>query len=741
MSTIKTKLEKYKSSNQNNKIATLVDSKAGVLFSYKDNPKAQTLATNALEQYSGISRADAARTDWKNIEPYTSIRDSFSRDDYEYFRPNESLPQKQQDIIQYCMEAYRKIGIVRNVIDLMGDFGAQGVQLNHPNPKIQKFYRAWFSKVNGKERSERFLNLLYRCANVIVKRRLATLDVKSNKFSALASKTISSDGPTPDNLQTKRGVIPIRYTFLNPLTLTPIGGELAQFIGKTYYGIKLPFNLVNSIQYPKTAIEQQLVAQLPKDIIEAAKSSNKVLPLDNQKLSVFHYKKDDWQIWADPLVYAILSDLITLEKMKLADLAALDGAISQIRIWKLGNLEAELFPTDAAINKLNEILLSNPGGGAFDVIWGPDLEVKDYNTNVHQFLGDSKYVPVRNSIYEGLGVPPTLTGGSASAGFTNNYISLKTLVQRLEYGRTQLRTFWEQEIELVRQAMGFRVAATISFDNMILSDEAAEKALLVQMVDRNILSLEAVQDIIGANPELERIRMKREDKDRETGKMVPKAGPWFNPEKTFEFMKIALGRGYVTPKQSGLDVEEEFEEPPFIKQLKQANKSTNTLLPDDKNGDQPQKGRPKNSKDTKPRGGRTTTIRTAAENTYDFDDDAAKFLTRLTWAKHAHSQISDIIVPAVLSACGKKTVRNLSSEESQSLESLKFATLANMDLFADINKDGVLNIMMEEKLHVPTNFNTLCKELVSRSEKQFSRPLSLDELRNIQIAVYSFLKE
>lgn len=736
MSTFKQKQEKYKPGNMRR--AAISDVSTGAVFTYENTKTGNAIARKALDEYKGVHRTEASRDSWKDISPNISVREAFTRGDYEYFRPGDAIPQKQQEIISYCMEAYRKIGIVRNVIDLMGDFGAQGVQINHPNAKIQKFYRAWFTKIHGTERSERFLNLLYRCANVVVKRRMATIG-GGNKMGAMGGREITkTDGPIPDEVSTKRGVIPIRYTFLNPLTLTPIGGELSQFVGKTYYGMKIPYNLCNTIAYPKNDLEKRLVAQLPEDIVQAAKSPGKILPLDNTKLCVYHYKKDDWQIWADPLVYAILNDLIMLEKMKLADLAALDGAISQIRVWRLGNLEKGIFPTDTAINKLADILLSNPGGGAFDIIWGPDLQVQDYNTNVHQFLGDSKYVPVRNSIYEGLGVPPTLTGGSSSAGFTNNYISLKTLVQRLEYGRAQLSHFWAQEIELVRQAMGFRIPATISFDHMVLSDEAAEKNLLIQLADRNMISIEAVQERIGEVPELEKIRLKREEQERLAGDMVPKAGPWFNPEKVFEYIKLALGRGYITPKQAGIDIDESFEIPPFMEQMKKAQVGGPTgPVPLGKQKGQPSPGRPKGATDTTTRDQRTPKIRTSAEEL----DDTAMFLTKMTWAKDAHHQISELLTPALLHIYDKKSVRSLSSKEIAEVESVKFAALSYADMFSTIDKSVIKSFIASGLLAAPLPFVALYDELVTSSEQKLLRPLTVDETRNIQIAVYSLLKE
>jgi hypothetical protein len=130
-----------------------------------------------------------------------------------------------------------------------------------------------------------------------------------------------------------------------------------------------------------------------------------------------------------------MDDITVVEKLKLADMAALDGAISNIRIFKLGNLEHKIIPTKAATSKLAQILGNNVGGGTMDIIWGPDIEMIESNTNVHQFLGEAKYIPHMNNVYAGLGIPPTLTGTFSSGGTTNNFISLKTLTQRLQYGR------------------------------------------------------------------------------------------------------------------------------------------------------------------------------------------------------------------------------------------------------------------------------------------------------------------
>src|SRR5512146_2772701 len=105
-----------------------------------------------------------------DIAPNITVRSPFTREDYSFFRPTERVPRKQKEIIAYCMTAYEKVGIVHNIIDLMSDFSCHGISLVHSDPKAQKRFNKWWDKVRGADRSERFLNLLFRAGNVIIKR-------------------------------------------------------------------------------------------------------------------------------------------------------------------------------------------------------------------------------------------------------------------------------------------------------------------------------------------------------------------------------------------------------------------------------------------------------------------------------------------------------------------------------------------------------------------------------------------
>ena len=633
----------------------------------------------SLDEYGLIDKAVANqsryRLDFSNLTGDTSSRPGLTRSDYDYFRPEESIPTQLKLIFRKASVIYDRVGLVKNVIDLMSDFASQGIRPVHPNKRIERFYRNWFDKVNGEDRSERFLNNLYKVGNVVINKQTAKISLKvaDSLYKAVAEADFSIDS---EGSKIEKREIPWKYTFIDPVYVDVIGGSLSSFVGNKSYAISLPAALRKVINNPKNESEQAIINQLPSQVIEAAKSK-KQYPLDPNKTLVFHYKKDDWQTWAYPMVYAIMDDINIIEKLKLADLAALDGAISNIRIFKLGSLEHKIAPTAAAAGKLSAILENNVGGGTMDLVWGPDIELIESKTTVHQFLGEAKYTPHLNSIYAGLGIPPTLTGTYGASGTTNNFISLKTLTQRLQYGRRKLIAFWKQEMIEVQKAMGFRYPAKIEFDRMDLSNEDAEKALLVQLADRNLVSDEMLQRIFGFDPDLERTRLNRESRDRDSGRMVNKSGPWYDPQVEESLKKIALQNGLAAPSQVGLELEKKKNGEKTALEMKiPPTTNTSAPLPDIQKG-QPQQGRPKNSKDSEKRKTKQFGPRTGANIQL--------------WAIATQDKISEILNPVLLEFYSKKNMRSLSSTEYYEAESTKTKVFLSLDPLTIINDEIILS--------------------------------------------------
>ena len=725
-----------------------------------DSGKRQALfdTSDNIDSYDGIQKSVAYnRRSFLDIEPNRSVRVGFDRQDYNRFRSAEAVPKRQKEAIRMCMSAYDRVGIIRNVIDLMTDFAGQGITIVHPNKRIEKFFRAWFKKVNGIERSERFLNTLYRCGNVVVKRRNAKINKKTeNELKALGETDIDVV-----DLKVNKREIPWKFDFLNPMSIEVIGNELATFVGQPQYALKvskLVRGLTNKSMTGDSPHHRNLHAMLPPDILKAIEGGERIIPLDPEKVSVHYYKKDDWLVWANPMIYAILDDIIMLEKMKLADISALDGAISNIRLWSLGDLDNKILPTKAAINKLRNILASNVGGGTMDLVWGPELKFTESSTQVFRFLGKEKYEPVLTNIYAGLGVPPTLTGmaSGGGGGFTNNFISLKTLVERLEYGRQVLVNWWNQELEIVQKAMGFRLPARIHFDQMVLSDEASEKTLLIQLADRNIISAETLVERFGEIPEIEKIRIRREEKDRKSEVMPQKASPYHNPQHRNDLEKIALTKDSMNPEDFGLvpsgdtgnhpltepkdrrdkntieNQKEEKEDKKIEKEEKRAeikkDKSPNEAKYDAVG--RPEAGRPKNSRDKQQRKQREEKPKLFA----------AKDLANLSlWASEAQSEISTIINPAILDHHEKASLRSLTKSEMDQLEHLKLCILCNIEPYIEITPEVIADIL-KNPVSLSSSVAKMLPELKDDFFNRKDRQPNMDELRQMHVSCYALSK-
>ena len=685
-----------------------------------DSEKNSVYDINDLDGYDGTVHRSAANSSRNNsyidIEPNRSVRSSFSRSDYDAFRPGEAIPTKQKRIMGMCMNAYDTVGIIRNVVDLMSDFASQGLVLVHPNKTIEKFYRKWFRQVNGVDRSERFLNYLYRTGNVVVQRRTAKLD--KNKEAEL--RRAAGADVLIQEMKVKKREIPWIYDFLNPVAIDVKDyGMMA--VGKPQFTLNISKytyqSLVNSSENSKNAYKT-----LPQGLQKRIQNGDRKIPLDPDSTFFYHYKKDDWLLWANPMIYAILDDIGMLEKMKLADIAALDGAISSVRLWTMGDFDQKIVPTKAGLNKVRDILASNVGGGTMDLVWGPELKFTESQSQVYKFLGAEKYQPVLTSIYAGLGIPPTLTGAAGSSGgYTNNFVSLKTLVERLEYGREVLSRFWRQEIEYVRKAMGFRFPAEIHFDSIILSDEAAQKNLLIQLADRDIISQETLLERFREIPGIEKVRVRREGRDRNNDSSTPrKAGPYHNPQHKEDMVKIGVTKDIV-------DTEEYFDKIGIPHQeIEEQDVQTPPPMDEQEPVDPKEKpvndnGRPPFSKDTKqkrvlPRSGEPTSA--------------------TLWAIQAQSKISEVLTPIACSYFKKKDARALSKPEIDQLEYLKLCTLTGTQPFVDITPELVKSLV-EQETKPSQAFNLAVEDTVKGFSSINNRKPTTLELRHIHASVYA----
>jgi hypothetical protein len=665
------------------------------------------------------------------------------------------------------------LGFVRNVIDMMSSFAAQGIRILHPNRKKQQFYTAWANQVQMPIVTERFLNYLYRLGNNAVQRQVAKLSQKQIEQMMKTVATYKPNAEFKKLIKPSKNELPIEYTFLNPASLDTVDGELAAFLGKQVYILRIPNSLLLSIKTPKTPSQKELVAMLPAWVRDPIQNGQKYVLLDNDMISVHHYMKDDWMQWAVPMIHSILSDLTLYNTMKRADGAALDGVISGVRLWNVGSLEHKIQPGPGAIMALQDILMSaSETGGPRDLVWDDTLRLHETTTNTHQFLGAAKYAETLRAIYAGLGIPQSLTGSSSQgAGFTNNAISIKTLIERLSYGRTIANRFWKAELEIVRQAIGDKQEPMLVYDNMNLYDEAAEKMLWVQLYDRFLVSDETVQENFGMIPEVEARRIARENAARDKGSKPAKAGPFFESQPEHQMTKIALTQGLLAPSEAGVEKKPrakgdmslvENQNKQADKQLKaqqeldakkadlQAQQSQEVheqrlqhkdaehkaMLPLKKQAmkkklsapqtkGQPGQGRPSGTKDQTKRKQRRVLPRTSA----------SELVQMTAWARTAQKVIAESVTPIMLERFDKKNVRSLSGDQVAELEQTKLSVLWATEPYTKVDAAHVTGVLARP-LPLSDEIANLAASLIVEA----GIPQTAENLREMQISAYSILK-
>lgn len=634
----------------------------------------------------------------------------WSRSDFDAFRPEERLPVHHKDIIASVQMLYKKIGIVRNVIDLMADFASEGLQIEHPIKSQRRFYDKWAKKVNLSQRAHDYMKLFIRDGNVIVRRKNAKISVDlaskmvrsvgSHRHRSLSPFTHISNIPVfdspdtekPENvgvdkfLKKEKRVIPWRYIFISPTMVEKISGHVGKFFGSDDIGIKLHPALVSSIKKPKNESEKSFVKKLPNEIKDAVKSKNAgshiLIKLKPEFMWIDYYKKDDWEEWATPFLYAVLEDVLFKNKMRTADMAALDGVINVIRLWKLGNSDQKILPTSNAVNKLLDILQNNVGGGSTDIVWDDMIDLQVEYPPIDKILGPDKYKSVDRDILQGLGIPTALVGGEGiRTGSQAAFVQLKTLVERLEYVRTSCIKWLNNELGLVKRAMGWSVQPQITFGNMSLRDEVGEKKLILQMLDRNIISIETVHKVFGNNfiMELENLRDEQQIRAGEKP-LIEKAGPFYRPESLIEkqsktqidLQKIKLGIGGDGGENPAGDLPKQEGNPP---------------------------GRPLSTPDEEKRKDRTEVVMNTVYKSL---------------ADELMIKIDKIIDPKFLTMTGTKDKRSLTNKQSQQLEHTKWVILCGLTntTKTDLTEEDINNVLKSISNKRVSKFNDLYQNMI-----------------------------
>lgn len=388
-----------------------------------------------------------------------------------------------QEAIQLSKVVYYRFGLVRNALDTMAEFTVRDVKFHSEKKTSKDILTGWADGIDLKSFLEQVALEYYRSGNCYIYRFESTL--KKMPFN------ISSADLNP-NSNTK---IPVRYTLLDPGVVDVTGNGIT---GVPIYNIIIPASEIQqTIQHFKQ--DPRAIGQLPAEFREAingymgkgkVKTGNLIIKLDPANLIVINRKKQPYEMYATPFLSGAFEDLEFRQELRNMD-KAVSRVVARILIHvKVGNDKFVASPS--ALNAIQS-KLANPSTSTYLITDGT-VEINQYFPDIGAMLDPKKYEPVTLDIATALGISPAVYG-NATSNFSNNSLSIKVLVERIEDGKNKiLRQFLIPEVLRVAKAFKLKNPNEIQPDiiGVDLSNEIEMKKLYTRLYEVGVLSPQSI---------------------------------------------------------------------------------------------------------------------------------------------------------------------------------------------------------------------------------------------------------
>jgi len=468
--------------------------------------------------------------------------------------------------------------------------------------------------------------------------------------------------------------IPWRYVLFNPFQMELRG---TKFVGEQRWVFIVDNNTMNDMGsgrlkqrsthfdfLDETDINlppefKKMSGLLSPDAPAGEHNDPRVIELDQRRLYTMHYMKDDHEDWAEPLLWPVMADIFYKNKLRQMDMSVCDSVINAVTIYKLGNLKEGYVASEEHMAKFAEFLRTPTQ--AMNMVWNDALAVESVYPPVEKILSMAKYESVDRDILRGIGIPDTLIGGAQNGNFSTGFLGVRTLLERLEEGRQTVMRWLMKELQLLIETLGIRRLPSIRFGKMSLRDEKSEKMLIIQLLDRNIISIEAVLEAFGEEFEIELERLKDEERIRENTGLFQKHSPYVDPI-------------------NDLDAEEQMKKESDIRlQEKRMDNKLKKKENKEKRNSQGPTGRPidtgapqEEERETKPQG-------MAWLLDYEVEKERAMI--------HVN-RVEKVVSKQVLKALNKETKRSLTKHETDGMIEITFAvasqTFGSLSVSADM---------------------------------------------------------
>lgn len=460
---------------------------------------------------------------WKTATAAEFDPNIMKRDDITQFLQGnrEVIPARAdiKNIISKSKDYYFSEALFNALVGILMDFVLQKLENRHRDKKIVAFYDKWVKVAKIIPVSKSLLLDYFITSNAYWKATDGMLTPKAelNKtFSGAKQATAAKK----DNWTKKK--IPISYTVLNP-ELVNVEGTL--FNDNYIYTMTVTDQLKAAVKLAKKNNDYKfLIEGMDSSLIKDIETKG-TIQLDKDSVGRMTYRKQPYERYAMPAVYAAFPGFLRLQMLRSMDTSTASGFINQLITVTVGN---DKYPaTPAQLKKIAEMFKSP--SKSLVLFWNHTLSVNFHKPDI-SVLNSEKYGPVIDEIRAALRLSMLMADGSSEGRFATAALASKAVVRRITSALEDLKyQFLIPQYEKIAEVMGFDSIPDIDFGEEALEDPSVQVKIMTALRDRNLVSAQtSMEHYAGLNFENEVKNMENEQKLIEAGILGPPMSPFQN---------------------------------------------------------------------------------------------------------------------------------------------------------------------------------------------------------------------
>jgi hypothetical protein len=441
--------------------------------------------------------------------------DPLGRNDLDLAKPSV-LSDDPSALIQRSIDYYRSKDVYGSAINVLTNFAAKGFENDIDDPEIKAFFDNWVLDTGFDKTVEDIFFDLFRAGLVRTYKIMGRYQPDINFLSSQPKMPEDANLATGKEVAISRNRysrthVPIRYTILNP-TMVVIKGSLMFGQTATFLKKKAGEEIKVLLEMPAKDLsdfQKKIIKNLPAQFKKAVLAGDDI-PLDPNLVGEVDYRRMPYERYPVPRGARAFEPVEFKDELRKADYSTLDGITNYILLIKVGN---DQYPIQKQETLERASELFDTVSKSYKVVWNHTLNVEKVTSpEIGEVLGQDKYKQVNEDVTGAVGVVRALIDGLGNANTAAYELSVKSVIEEINYARRQVARWIYKEYRDVARAMGFDRIPKVRFDDMALRDEVQMMALIQGMIDRRIISYRTGQKALGFDPETELAQMKQEKK-------------------------------------------------------------------------------------------------------------------------------------------------------------------------------------------------------------------------------------